>query len=173
MTGTLLDDAGNPLVGQIWLNPSVPELVSASTNVLIYLRPKNLQLDVTGSFSVPLICSSEAAIAPNGVTWTLSTTGANAINLTFTVPNDQTTANVSNYITGIQSLSSNQILIGYRGPQGVPGVASDSALAALINATGNSTRAALDAGYVPTSRLYIGPSAPANPAVGAIWINNS
>lgn len=173
MTGTLLDDAGNPLTGQIWISPSIPEVVSASTNVVIYLRPKNIQLDQTGSFTVPLICSTEAAIAPNGVTWTLSTTGPNSINLTFTVPNDQTTANVSNYITSIQSLSANQILIGYRGPQGVPGVASDSALAALINTAGSATRTALSSYYLPTSLLYVGPTAPVNPSVGTVWINNS
>lgn len=173
MTGTLLDDAGNPLTGQIWLTPSMDQLVSASTNTLVFVKTKSLQLDATGSFTVPLICSSEASIAPSGVTWNLTTTNANPLNLTFYVPNDQTSANVSNYIIGISSLSQDAVLIGYRGPQGLPGVASDSALAALVNSAGSATRTALNTYYVPTSLLVISPTAPSSPAVGTVWINNS
>lgn len=174
MTGTLLDDAGNPLTGGISLTPSTDQLVSASTGVMIYLTTKFFQLDSTGSFSVPLICSNEASSAPNGVTWTLATVAPvdAQISMTFMVPNDQTTADVSKYIVSVNYPPFNAILVGARGPRGTDGVANDSTVSTLVNSSGSSTRAALDAHYIPLSRLTISPTSPLDPAVGMVWIQN-
>lgn len=174
MTGTLLDDAGNPLAGTISLTPSLDQLVSASTGVVIYLTTKFYQLDATGSFSVPLICSNEASVSPNGVTWTLSTVGPVdiALSMTFIVPNDQLSANISDYVTSINVPPLNAILFGSRGPQGTMGIADDSSVAALVNAAGSVTRAALDAHYVPVTQLVVSPTSPSTPTLGLVWIQN-
>lgn len=175
MTGTLLDDAGNPLTGTISLTPSLDQLISASTGTAIYLTTKFYQLDTTGSFSVPLICSNEASIAPNGVTWTLSSLGPvdTDISMTFLVPNDQATANVSNYVVSVNVPPLNAILFGARGPRGADGVATDSALATLVNSAGSATRSALDSRYVPITQLVVSPTSPSSPSVGMVWIQNS
>jgi hypothetical protein len=191
MTATLIDDQGSPLQGVVTLTPSLPRVVSASTDRIIELRPRSIQLDEFGGLSVALIPSNESDVQPNGIVWTLSMVGDDSISMQFIVPNDVPTADISQYIISAQVGSEPQYLIGYRGPKGDQGVQGDpgpagyddsgiqARLVALENA-GLVRRlfydsninaypprpAAVPAGYME----YVGPSTPIDWLTGDTWV---
>lgn len=168
MTGTMLDDLGNPLSGAITISPSLTQLVSATTQRLITLNSHYMQLDANGSFSIGLIPSDESDVQPHGVVWTLTTGGANATSISFTVPSDQTQADVSQYVVEVATGNTPQYLIGYRGP---PGIADDPSVAAIVSNPATLTRTALNLAYVPSTQLVIASTAPSSPSPGTVWIN--
>jgi hypothetical protein len=168
MTGTMLDDVGNPLSGAITISPSIPQLVSATTQRLITLKNHFMQLDANGSFSIGLIPSDESDVQPHGVIWTLTTGGANPTSISFTVPSDQTQADVSQYVIQVATGNTPQYLIGYRGPAGI---ADDPSMAVIVADPTTLTRAALNFAYVPSTQLVISSTAPTSPLPGTVWIN--
>lgn len=63
-------------------------------------------------------------------------------------------------------------LATFTGPKGLPGGADDQSVAALVT-TGTATYSAIDQQFVGTDQLVISPTAPPNPTVGLVWINNT
>lgn len=61
----------------------------------------------------------------------------------------------------------------FTGPQGLPGTADDQSVADLVNTPSTTTTANLSAQYLSTAQVVISPTAPSNPAVGTVWINNT
>jgi hypothetical protein len=121
VTATLVDDAGNPLQGVVTLTPSLSQIVSASTDRIIELAPRIIQLDEYGGLSTKMIPSDEADVAPHGVTWAMTLPGDSAPAFSFYVPSDVTEADISQYVITTSVREEPAYLIGYRGPKGDKG----------------------------------------------------
>lgn len=157
MTGTFLDDQGNPVQGAVALEPSVPEVTSASGQAIIQLRDKMIQLDSNGSFAVALIPTDANLVTPSGVYWTLTALTFEApFSLTFTVP-VAPSADITGFITSISPAGSTTVQIGPPGRAGTISIDSVTTgpVASVIN-VGTVTDAAFafvlpDGGGIPST----------------------
>lgn len=164
MTGSLLDDAGNPLQGVVTLTPSVFQVVSPTTDTIIELQSRSLQLDQYGGFSVDLIPSDESDVLPSGTIWTLTLPGDTPASLQFTVPSDAgPSANVADYVVGSYVGDLPQYLIGYRGPQGDKGDRGDPGPAGYDDTELTARVAALENAPLLRRLVYTGAFYPARP----------
>jgi hypothetical protein len=189
MTGVLIDDAGDPLQGVVTITPSVSQVISPSTDIVIELRSRSIQLDEYGEFTVDLIASGETDITPNGIVWTLTLPDNNPAFLQFIVPSDVEAGNIADYVIASYIRDVPQYLIGYRGPQGDkgdrgdPGPAGydDTALAARVSAleTAPFLRRLIHTGTayptrpvgVPAGLVeYVGPTEPTDWLTGDTWV---
>lgn len=190
MNGSLLNDAGEPLQGAVTITPSAYQLVSASTDTIIELQTRTLQLDQFGEFVVDLIPSDEADVIPNGIVWTLTLPGPTPASLKFTVPSDAgPTANIADYVIEVSLGTTPQYFIGTRGPRGDPGEKGDpgpagyddTALLARITAleTAPLLRRLVHTGTaypprpsgVPAGLVeYVGPTEPVDWLTGDTWV---
>lgn len=189
MTGSLFDDTGAPLQGTVMLAPSVGQLVSPSTDTIIELQMRWVQLDQYGEFTVNLIPSDESDVQPRGTIWTLTLPGDNPASLQFTVPSDVSAGNIADYVIASYAGELPQYLAGYRGPigdkgeRGDPGPAGydDTALAARVTALENapylrrlvyagSAYPARPAGVPAGLVEYIGPIEPLDWLTGDTWV---
>lgn len=189
MTGTLVDDQGTPLQGAVTLTPSRNQVVSPTTDRVIHLQPRIIQLSQSGGFTADLIPSNESDITEKGVLWYLTLPNEPAPVLSFFVPNDVSTADISQCVVANPGPGEPTYLIGYRGPkgdegeQGLPGPAGydDAPLTARVVAleTAGFLRriiytgfayparpAGVSAGYVE----YVGPVQPTDWLTGDTWV---
>lgn len=163
MVGSLLDDSGNALQGVVTLTPSVNQVVSASTDTIVELVPRTLQLDQYGGFAVNLIPSDEDDVLPHGTIWTLTLPGANPASLQFIVPSDQTTANIADYVVSSLAGDVPQYLIGYRGPQGDKGEKGDPGPSGYDDAPVVARLTALETAPLLRRIVHTGITYPARP----------
>lgn len=70
LTGTFLDSNGAALSGSVTFAPP-PELVDPA-NAILYATPVTATLDVSGHFSVTLICTDNSALIPVGWSYTVT-----------------------------------------------------------------------------------------------------
>ena len=66
VTGTYLDDDGIPAEGALIFTPSVATLRDPAHDTIIKLRQTRVDLDATGSFSIPLIATDDPDLIPEG-----------------------------------------------------------------------------------------------------------
>jgi hypothetical protein len=70
LTGTYIDGLGNALAGYVLFVPNVP-LTDAAGQQLMRQAAISITLDPDGHFSVPLIATDDANLAPEGWVWTV------------------------------------------------------------------------------------------------------
>lgn len=163
MTATLVDDQGNPLTGVVSLAPSLPQVVSASTDRIIELNQRLIQLDEYGGLATNLIPSDEDDIIPQGIVWSLTLPGESGAALQFTVPSDVTTADISQYVVMGSYRGEPQYLVGYRGPKGDRGDPGPTGPAGYDD-TGLQTRVlALESAGLVRRLIYVGTTYPNRP----------
>jgi hypothetical protein len=165
MTGSLMDDAGNPMSGVVTLTPSAFQMISASTDTIVELQTRTLQLDQYGEFTVDLIPSDESDVIPHGIVWTLTLPGDTPATLSFTVPSDAgPTANIADYVVSAVVGIQPQYYIGYRGPKGDPGVKGDAGPSGYNDAPLVARVVALEIAPFLRRVIYNGVVYPARPA---------
>ena len=70
LTGTYIDGLGNALGGQVLFVPNVP-LIDTTDQQLLRQAAITITLDPDGHFSVPLVATDNANLAPDGWCWTV------------------------------------------------------------------------------------------------------
>lgn len=177
--GPYVDLTGHPIyVGMKGsIHPTVTVRHTTDGTVLDTL-PVEFALDNTGSATVTLPFTDSPVLTPRGFTYSVSwlrgrSTSSPGMKM-FQLP---TALGATATFSHLEPASDGSgvlvpVAVGPPGVPGPPGIADDASIAAQI-APGTATWTALNASFVRTAQLVIGPTRPTNPAPGTVYINNS
>lgn len=166
VTGKYLDASGAPVRGSVTFTLDTP-LLNAGASTYIIETEYTVALDAQGAFSVALPATNDVDVTPTGWTWTLTPNFDGADPITFALPTNLTTVDITTLSPALPNPSAtySYVLTSAVGaPSGVASLNSSGTIPAAQIGAASITAAKISSGAATNGQALL-----ADGSGGATW----
>lgn len=166
VTGRYIDASGAAVRGSVTFTLDTP-LLDAGASTYIIETDYTVALDATGSFAVDLPATNDVDVTPTGWTWTLTPNFDGADPITFALPTNLTTVDITTLSPALPNPSTtySYVLTSAVGaPSGVAPLNSGGTIAPAYLGNESITAAKIDSGAATNGQAIV-----ADGTGGATW----
>jgi hypothetical protein len=166
VTGRYIDASGAAVRGSVTFTLDTP-LLDAGASTYIIETDYTVALDATGSFAVDLPATNDVDVTPTGWTWTLTPNFDGADPITFALPTNLTTVDITTLSPALPNPSTtySYVLTSAVGaPSGVTPLNSGGTIAPAYLGNESITAAKIDSGAATNGQALV-----ADGTGGATW----